>query len=237
VTDPYNLYFTPDGSKAIVVAESLERIDFRDPHTWRLIKSVPIPSPGPDHLDFTAGGGAFLISCEFGGAVYRVDTRSMRVTGRVRVGGLPIDIKLSPDGRVFYVANQGPRSGVTLISARTLRIVGFIPTDHGAHGLAISRNTRDLYVSNRLAGTISVISFARRRVVATWQVGGSPDMLQVSPNGRELWVSNRFNGTVSVINTRTGGVMHTITVGSSPHGLAFFPQPGTHSLGHNGVYR
>jgi YVTN family beta-propeller protein len=82
-----------------------------------------------------------------------------------------------------------------------------------------------------------VISFARRRVVATWPVGGSPDMLQVSPNGRELWVSNRFNGTVSVINTRTGSVIHTITVGSSPHGLAFFPQPGSHSLGHNGVYR
>ena len=84
---------------------------------------------------------------------------------------------------------------------------------------------------------ISVISFARRRVVATWQVGGSPDMLQVSPDGRQLWTSNRFNGTVSVIDTRTGRVIHTITVGSSPHGLAFFPQPGNYSLGHNGVYR
>jgi YVTN family beta-propeller protein len=237
VTDPYNLYFTPDGSKAIVVAEGLERVDFRNPHTWGLIKTVRIPSPGPDHLDFTADGRAFLISCEFGGAVYRVDTRTMRITGRVPVGGLPVDVKLSPDGTRFYVANQGIRSGVTMISARTLRIVGFIPTDHGAHGLAISRNTRDLYVSNRVAGAISVISFARDRVIATWHVGGSPDMLQVSPDGSQLWASNRFNGTVSVIDTHTGRLIHTITVGSSPHGLAFFPQPGNHSLGHNGVYR
>ena len=237
VADPYNLYFTPNGSKAIVVAEGLQRLDFYNPHTWRLIKSVPVPSPGPDHLDFTANGRAFLISCEFAGMVYRVDARTMRVTARIAVGGLPVDIKLSPDGRVFYVANQGPRAGVTLISARTLRIVGFIPTDHGAHGLAISRNTRDLYVANRLAGTISVISFARRRVVAAWHVGGSPDMLQVSPDGRQLWASNRFNGTVSVISTRTGRLIHTIVVGSSPHGLAYFPQPGNYSLGHNGVYR
>ena len=237
VADPYNLYFTPDGSKAIVVAEGLQRVDFRNPHTWRLIKSVPIPSPGPDHLDFTADGHAFLISCEYGGAVYRVDTRTKRVTGRVAVGGLPVDIKISPDGAVFYVANQGPRAGVTMISARTLRIVGFIPTGYGAHGLALSRNTRDLYVANRLAGTISVISFARHRAVATWRVGGSPDMLQVSPDGTQLWASNRFNGTISVINTRTGRLIHTVVVGSSPHGLAYFPQPGNHSLGHNGVYR
>jgi YVTN family beta-propeller protein len=237
VADPYNLYFTPDGSKAIVVAEGLQRLDFRNPHTWRLIRSLPIPAPGPDHLDFTADGHAFLISCEFAGMVYRVDARTMRVTGRLAVGGLPVDIKLSPDGRRFYVANQGPRAGVTMISAHTLRILGFIHTGYGAHGLAISRNTRDLYVANRLAGTISVVSFARRRVVATWHVGGSPDMLQVSPDGRELWASNRFNGTVSVIDTRTGRLIHTIVVGSSPHGLAYFPQPGAHSLGHNGVYR
>jgi len=235
-TDPYNLYFTPDGSRAIVVAEAFQRVDFRDPHTWRLIKSVPIPAPGPDHLDFTANGGAFLISCEYAGTVYRVDTRSMRVTGRVSVGGLPVDIKLSPNGTVFYVANQGS-GGVTIVSARTLHVVGFIATGPGAHGLAVSRDTRDLYVANRLAGTISVISFARRRVVATWRVGGSPDMLQVSPNGGRLWTSNRFGDTVSVIDTRSGHVIRSIGVGSSPHGLAFFPQPGSYSLGHNGVDR
>jgi YVTN family beta-propeller protein len=236
VVDPYNLYFTPDGSKAVVVAESLQRIDFRNPRTWRLIKSVHIPASGPDHLDFTASGRSLLISCEFTGRVYRVDTVAMRVTGSVDVGGLPVDVKLSPDGRRFYVANQG-LGGVTVIDAKNLRILGFIRTGRGAHGMAISRDTRNLYVSNRLAGTISLIRFATGNVAATWRVGGSPDMLQVSPSGRRLWVSNRYNGTVSVINTTTGRLVSTISVGASPHGLTFFPQPGIHSLGHNGVYR
>ena len=236
VTDPYNLYFTPDGSKAIVVAERNRRLDFRDPRTWRLIKSVPIPAAGPDHLDFSAGGRFLLVSAEFGGDVFRVSTTSMRVTGSLHVGGAPIDVRLSPDGSVFYVANQG-LDGVSVIDARALRRVAFIPTGAGAHGLAVSRDARFLYVSNRLAGSISEVAFASRRVVATWHVGGSPDMMQVSPDGRELWVSNRFDGTVSVIDTRTGHVIHVIPVGSSPHGLAFFPQPGRYSLGHNGVYR
>jgi YVTN family beta-propeller protein len=236
VLDPYNLYFTPDGSKAVVVAESFQRVDFRNPHTWRLIKSVKIPGAGPDHLDFTANGRSFLISTEFSGVVVRVNAVRMRVTGLRFVGGSPVDVKLSPDGKVFYVANQ-KLNGVSLIDPKTIRQIRFIRTGRGAHGLAVSRDARSLYVSNRLGGSISVISFAKRRVIATWHVGGSPDMLQVSPDGKQLWVSNRFNGTVSVIDTTTGRVLHVINVGSSPHGLTYFPQPGRYCLGHNGVYR
>ncbi|HYX83751.1 MAG TPA: YncE family protein [Gaiellales bacterium] len=233
---PYNLYFTPDGRTAIVVAEELQRLDFYGRRTWKLRGSVSIPSPGPDHLDFSASGRSFLISCEYSGVVYRVNVAQRRITGRVAVGGLPIDVKLGPQGHLYYVANQG-LGGVSVISAGTLRVIHFIPTGAGAHGMAIGRSGRRLYVSNRLAGSISAISFRTGRVVKTWDVGGSPDMLQVSPDGGRLWASNRFDNTVSVINTRTGGVVARIPVGASPHGLAFFPQPGRYSLGHNGVYR
>jgi YVTN family beta-propeller protein len=82
-----------------------------------------------------------------------------------------------------------------------------------------------------------VIRFATNRVVASWRVGGSPDMLQVSADGRFLWASNRYDASVSVISTRTGRVVHTIAVGNEPHGITLFPQPGRFSIGHNGVYR
>ena len=233
---PYNLYFTPDGRKAIVAVERLDRLDFRDPQTWRLLKSVPIRWPGVDHIDFSADGRYLLASTEYGGVVVKVDTVTMKITGHVNVGGLPIDVRLAPDGSVFYVANQG-RGGVSIIDPIAMKEVGFLPTGAGAHGQAVSRDTKSLYVSNRLAGTISVISFRTRRVLATWPVGGNPDMPQVSPDGRQLWVSNRFDDTVGVVDTRTGRVLHTIPVGLSPHGLCYFPNAGRVSLGHNGVYR
>ncbi len=237
VEDPYNLYFTPDGRKAIVVAERYRRLDFRNPHSWRLIKSVSIPGRGVDHLDFTADGRYLLASNEWSGDVVRVDTWAMRVVARTYVGGLPVDVKLSPDGSVFYVANQG-RHGVSLMSTgRRPRELAFLRTAAGAHGLCVSRDGGFLYVSNRLAGSISVISFARRRVVATWRVGGSPDMLQVSPDGRRLWASNRYHSSVSVVDTRTGRLVRSIRVGGGPHGLTYFPQPGRYSVGHNGVWR
>ena len=99
-----------------------------------------------------------------------------------------------------------------------------MPTGRGAHGLAISRDTRALYVANRLAGTISVIDFEAWGVAATWWIGGSPDMLQVSPDGY-------------VVDTGSGQLTHRLRTGAAPHGLTFFPQPDRYSIGHNGVYR
>ena len=233
---PYNLYFTPDGSKAIVVVERLARLDFRDPNTWQLIKSVPIPWRGIDHLDFSADGSYLLGSTEWSGIVVKVDTNLMEVSGSLNVGGLPIDVRLSPDGTVFYVTNQG-RHGVSIVDGVNMKEVGFLPTARGAHGLQVSRDTKFMYVSNRDAGSISVIDLARREVVATWHVGGSPDMIQLSPDGRQLWTSARYYGTVEVIDTDTGRVLSTIHAGAGVHGLTYFPNVGSVSLGHNGVYR
>jgi YVTN family beta-propeller protein len=236
IPDPYNLYFTPDGSHAIDVAERLSTLFFYDPKTWKVDGTVHIPWAGPNHLDFSKSGRYLLISTEFDGHIVRVDTTRLKVVGSIDVGGLPVDVKLSPDGSSFYVANQG-RGGVSVIDPIRMREADFIRTGAGAHGLCISRDARSLYVSNRVAGTISVIDVDTNRVRDTWHVGGSPDMLQVSADGRELWVSNRYDATVSVIGTRTGQLQDTIAVGSSPHGLTLFPQPGRFSIGHNGVYR
>jgi len=235
---PYNLYFTPDGTKAIDVVERLQRIEFRDPHTWKLIKAVQIPWPGADHMDFSADGSYLMISTEYSGIVAKVDTVHMKLVGWVNVGGLPIDVKVSPDGSVFYVTNQGS-DGVSIIDPIRLKVIGFIHTGKGAHVLQVSRDARYLYVSNRLEGSISVIDFSTNRVVAKWVIpgGGSPDMLQLNPAGTQLWASGRYNATVYVFSTVTGQVIARIKVGSQDHGLTYFPNVGLHSIGHNGVYR
>ena len=236
---PYNLYFTPDGTKAIDVVERLQRIEFRDPHHgWKLLASVAIPWPGADHLDFSADGKYLMISTEYSGMVAKVDCVHMKLVGAVHVGGLPIDVKLSPDGTVFYVSNQG-RQGVSVVDPISMKEIQFIPTGRGAHGLQVSRDTKFLYVSNRLEGSFSVISFATRSVVTKWYIpgGGSPDMLQLNPAGTQLWASGRYNATVYVMSTVTGKLLAEIPVGSEDHGLTYFPNVGLHSLGHNGVYR
>jgi YVTN family beta-propeller protein len=239
VEDPYNLYFTPDGRYAIVVAERLRRLDFRDAHSMRPYHSLSVPCPGVDHMDFTADGRFALASCEFGASMIVVDIAREKVIGKVSLSpeSMPQDVKLSPDGRVFYVADM-MHNGVWLISARDMKVIRFIHTGLGAHGLYPSRDAKLLYVSNRGEGTIAVISFATNRIVKRWRIpGGSPDMGGVSPNGDVLWLSGRYNAEVYAIDTRSGKLLARIPVGLGPHGLSVFPQPGRYSLGHTGETR
>jgi YVTN family beta-propeller protein len=239
VTDPYNLYFTPDGRYAIVVEERMQTLAFRDAHTMRLYHSISIPCSGVNHMDFTADGRYLLASCEFDGKVVKVDVSREKVVGTLTLdpGGMPQDVKLSPDGKDFYVADMAA-GGVWIVDAQSFRKVGFIRTGAGAHGLYVSRDSKYLYVSDRSAGEVSVISFATRKVVHTWRIpGGSPDMGGVSADGKVLWLSGRYGGEVYAISTQNGHLLARIPVGSGPHGLCVYPQPGRYSLGHTGVFR
>jgi YVTN family beta-propeller protein len=240
VADPYNMYFTPDGKYAIVVAERMDRLDFVDPHTMRLEHSLNVHCPGIDHADFSADGRYAIFSCEFSKQLVKIDIANQKVDGYLNLGpvSMPQDVKLSPDGKVFYVADMA-KNGVWLVNGDRMRTIGFLPTGRMAHGLYVSRDSRYLYVTNRGEGSISLVDLATRRVVRKWRLpgGGSPDMGGVSADGKVLWLSGRYNGVVYAISTVTGKLLAKIPVGSGPHGLCVYPQPGRYSLGHTGVFR
>lgn len=266
VADPYNLYFTPDGRHALVMAERLHRIDVRNPHSMALQRSLHVPCWGINHADYTADLGHFVASCEFSGQLLVIDREATKVVTvvdlngrhtpgasspmRARMGGgpkgqlrpgasaMPQDVRLTPDGQWFLAADM-LRNGVWVVDATTFRVTRFVHTGLGAHGIYPSRDATRIYVSNRDEGTISVLAADTLRPVATWRIpgGGSPDMGGVSADGRRLWLSGRYDGRVYVIDTRTGRLLHSIRVGAGPHGMAVWPQPGTYSLGHTGNLR
>jgi len=251
VDDPYNLYFTPDGKSAIVVAERRKRLDFRDPHTMALQQSIAAPGcSGINHADFSIDGRYAIFTCEFrGGGLVKIDLVNHQVLGYLRLAkkGMPQDIRISPDGMTFYVADMRA-DGVYLVDGDTFTQADYIPTGIGTHGLYPSRDGAKLYVANRGShkilgrpdgpGSISVVDFATRKVEKTWPIpgGGSPDMGNVSADGKQLWLSGRYDNVVYDIDTATGAT-RIIPVGQEPHGLTVWPQPGRYSLGHTGNMR
>lgn len=274
VKDPYNMYYTPDGKFAIVVAERVHRLDFRDPGTMKLSVSVGVPCRGIDHIDFSADGRYLIASCEFAGSVIKLDVVQKTVLGELALrtngsgqtapqstsamhaianrgggrqayerkhapsGSMPQDVRISPDGKVFFVADM-LAAGVHIIDGDRFVEIGFIPTGRGAHGLYFSRDSKVLYCSNRDEGSISVIGVAERKVIQKWTIpgGGSPDMGGVSADGKVLWLSGRYNSEVYAFDTADGHLLARIPVGKGPHGLCVYPQPGRYSLGHTGVLR
>jgi YVTN family beta-propeller protein len=250
VDDPYNMYYTPDGSAAIVVAEAYMRLDFRNPQTMALVSSIATPDcKGINHADFAIDGSFAIFTCEFQGGLVKVDMVDRKVLGYLKLskGGMPQDIRVSPDGKVFFVADMHA-DGIFVIDGDSFREIGFIQTGTGTHGLYPSRDGKKLYVANRGThsvrgapkgqGSVSVVDFATRKVDVTWGIpgGGSPDMGNVSADGKQLWLSGRYDNVVYVFDT-TSGAVKSIAVGKEPHGLTVWPQPGRYSLGHTGNMR
>lgn len=284
VEDPYNMYFSPDGQMAIVVAEAFKRLDFRDAHSMKLVYSIATPHcEGINHADFSIDGKFVFFTCEFGGALTKIDLVNRKVEGTIKLSkyfnrpdalaaiarpgkkpskipdpsqpgadicttpGMPQDVRASPDGKTFFVADM-MADGVHVVDGETFKQIGFLETGVGAHGLYPSRDGKSLYVANRGTnkihgtpggkGSISVIDFATRAVVKHWPIpgGGSPDMGNVSADGKYLWLSGRYDDTVYRIDTQSGSV-DKIKVGREPHGLTVWPQPGRYSLGHTGNLR
>jgi YVTN family beta-propeller protein len=250
VDDPYNMYFTPDGRSAVIVAEAYKRLDFRDPHTMALQSSLPTPECGGiNHADFSIDGRFAIFTCEFTGGLVKIDFVARKVMGYLKLsrGGMPQDIRVSPDGKRFYVADM-MADGVFIIDGESFKEIGFLQTGKGTHGLYPSRDGSKLYVANRGSnkihgpahgkGSVSVVDFAANKVEANWPIpgGGSPDMGNVSADGKQLWLSGRYDNVVYVFDTSTGQVTK-IPVGKEPHGLTVWPQPGRYSLGHTGNMR
>jgi YVTN family beta-propeller protein len=288
VDDPYNLYWSPDGKYAIVVAEAYKRLDFRDPKTMAMQFSIATPTcAGINHADFSIDGKFVIFTCEFNGAVTKIDMVNRKVLATLKLNayfdrpnalsaisqankggsskmryipdpdspgnqicttpGMPQDVRSSPDGSTFFVADMMV-DGVHVVDGESFKQIGFIPTGKGAHGIYPSRDGKSFYVANRGSnkirgtpngpGSVSVVDFATRKVTKTWNIpgGGSPDMGNVSANGKYLWLSGRYDDVAYRFDTDTGAV-DKIKVGHEPHGLTVWPQPGRYSLGHTGNLR
>jgi DNA-binding beta-propeller fold protein YncE len=250
---PYNLYFTPDGTKAVVQNEQNNRLDYYDTATWTLQKSVASTCLGNNHADWSADGTYFIVSCEFSGDLIKLDTQTGEVLAIINLApaAMPQDVRLTPDGKRFYVADM-MSDGVWIVDGVTMTVVGHIDTGIGAHGIYPSRDGKFMYVSNRGRhmgdehrrsrpgeGSVSVVDPSNDQVVATWDIpdGGSPDMGGVSADGTRLWLSGRYDSEVYVFDTATGALVGRIPTDPSPHGLAVWPQPGRYSLGHTGNTR
>lgn len=266
VEDPYNLYFTPDGSKAIIMAERLHRIDIVDPHTFVLERSLPVDCNGVNHADFNAALDVFVASCEFSGNLLVIDSGFTQILKKIDLNtivtqgatspqeayhsglpqagldrgasAMPQDVRLTPDGKYFLACDM-LRNGVWVFDATTYEYVKFIESGKGTHSIYPSRDGKQLFVSNRDEGTVVVIDSATLEKTAKWTIpgGGSPDMGGVNNDGTELWLSGRYHAEVYVFDTATGELKQRIKTDAGSHGLAVWPQPGRFSLGHTGNMR
>ena len=222
VDDPYNMYWTPDGQSAIVVAEAYKRLDFRDPKTMALKYSIATPDcAGINHADFSIDGRIAFFTCEFNGALVKVDLVNRRVLGTLKLTQYyarpEVLTLLEAPGKKPKKIPDPSQLGATICTTPGM------PQD-----VRSSPDGRLLYVADMMADGVHVVDGAAFRQVGFVATGVGTHGLYPSRDGKLLYVANRGSnsvrgkpkgkGSVSVIDFATGQVIKNWPVpgGGSP---------------------
>jgi YVTN family beta-propeller protein len=219
VSDPYQIGFSPDGKWFVSNSLRLDRIDIFDAATFELKHRLPAPTM-PSHIAFSPDSKAVFVSLQGTDKVIAVDLASGNTDWTVPVGRQPAGMWTDKAGNILvgvmgsdYIAELDPKTGATL-----RRIV----TGRGAHNFQASPDGKSLYVTNRVAGTVSVLDADTLAITGSIQAPGGPDDMMFSPDGSQIWVTGRWRASVDVIEAASGALKATIPVGRSPHGIFLY---------------
>src|SRR5258707_6632757 len=218
VDDPYNLYFTPDGKYAMVIAEARRRIDFRDPQTMNLVQSLRVECKGLDHVEFTADNRYAIATCEFSGQVVKIDLATRSVVAYMT---------LDPESWINFV----PPPIVRLFRGKKMRTTGFaammrvpsMPQD-----IRSSADGTKFYVADMKKNGVYVVDPVKLERIDFIPTGVGTHGIFPSRDGTRLYITNRGwttlaagrhgPGSISVLDPATDSVVATwpIPGGGSP---------------------
>ena len=218
-SDPYQIGFSPDGKWFVVNSLRLDRIDIYDAEKYQLIHRLSAWSM-PSHIGFSPDSKTVYVTLQGTAGLIAIDLVSGKPVWSVKVGPQPAGVSVRPTGTILVgimgsdcVAEVEPKDG---------SVIRRIQTGRGAHNFLLTPDGKTLYVTNRVAGTISVLEPDTLKVMGTMAAPGGPDDMALSPDGRELWVTGRWRALVNVIDRENGTLKATIPVGRSPHGILLY---------------
>jgi YVTN family beta-propeller protein len=219
ISDPYQIGFSPDGKWFVSNSLRLNRIDIYDAKTYQLKYRLPAPTM-PSHIGFSPDSTTVYVSLQGTDRLIAIRLATGKVLWNAPVGRQPAGVWMRKSGKILvaimgsdYIAEIDPQDG---------HMLRRIKTGSGAHNFQISPDRRTLYVTDRVAGTVSVLDNDTLAVTGTLQAPGGPDDMVMSRDGKELWVTGRWHEWVDVINIASGKLKACIPVGRSPHGIFLY---------------
>ena len=218
-SDPYQIGFSPDGKWFVANSLRLDRIDIYDGKDYHLVHRLPAATM-PSHIGFSPDSSIVYVTLQGTGNLTAIELASGKALWTGPVGRQPAGVLVRPSGTILvgvmgsdYIAEVDPKNG---------SVIRRIRTDRGAHNFLLSPDGKVLYVSNRVAGTISILDADTLAVTGAMIAPGGPDDMAFTPNGEELWVTGRWRASVDVLERATGSLKTRIPVGRSPHGIFLY---------------
>jgi YVTN family beta-propeller protein len=225
IVDPYHLRFSPDMKWFVTAANRLNHVDL---YHWqpadvekplKLVKRIEAPRT-PSHLAIDSKSSIVYASLQDSDELLAIDLATQAPRWKVKVGKLPADLHLTADDRTLLIGLTGDRFVEAWdVSGPVPKLVKRIATGEGAHAFRSRGDKRHVFVSNRVANTISQIDTQTLAVVAEYPAPGGPDCMELSADGRTLMVTSRWARKLTYIDIETKQVLRQVAVGRSPHGV------------------
>jgi DNA-binding beta-propeller fold protein YncE len=225
ITDPYQLGFSPNKQWFVVAGNRLDRVDIY-PVVNGEIQARPeilkLPKT-PSHIAFTSNSKYAFVTLQDTNQLVAIDLDTRKVAWKMSTGKMPAGLWMTPGDKYVLIGLTG-QDGVQVIDWKNQKTVKLIQTGRGAHNFRPLGDSHYVFVSNRVAATISKIDMETLETVATINgLPSGPDDMDITPDQKEMWVTFRFSKKVGIINLVSNELEKTIKVGTSPHGVFFTP--------------
>jgi len=221
IIDPYQLRFSPDMKWFVTAGNRLDHIDvYRwDGTNLKLAKRIP-SGKTPSHIWINSTSTTAYVSMQDSNELVAVDLPTQTVKWRMPTGPMPADVfGLHGDKTLLLGLTGGDGVQVIDVAGATPKLMGQLPTGKGAHAFRAAGDGKGVFISNRVANTISRIDLATLKVTDTYPVPGGPDCMDVSADGKTLYATSRWAKKLSVIDLVSHKVVRQVSVGRSPHGV------------------
>ncbi|HYF20948.1 MAG TPA: beta-propeller fold lactonase family protein [Ramlibacter sp.] len=221
ILDPYHLRFTPDMKWLVVAGNRLNHVDvYRwDGSNLQLAGRIATGKT-PSHIWIDSRSTVVYVTMQDSDELVAVDLATQQLRWRIKTGPMPADVFGTADDRTVLVGLTGSDSvEVFDVSGREPKSVRRIRTGEGAHAFRAAGDKRHVFVSNRVANSISKIDLQSLQVVGTLPAPGGPDCIEVLAGGKLLLVTSRWARKLTVIDTEAAKVVRQVPVGRSPHGV------------------
>jgi YVTN family beta-propeller protein len=224
IADPYHLRFSPDMKWFVTAANRLHHIDI---YRWMpaqaqplvLAKRIEAPKT-PSHLAIDSRSSVAYCTLQDSDELVAIDLASLSVRWKFKLGKMPADVFLTRDDRHLLIGLTGDKVVEILdVAGPEPKRVKRLETGAGAHAFRARGDGKHLFVSNRVANTISMIELGGFTVAAQLPGPSGPDCMDVMSDGRTLLLTSRWSGQLTVIDIESRQVVRQVKVGRSPHGV------------------